>query len=265
MLYGLDLSFHAFSLHPSFRPLLDLPLAEKVAAMRDPALRARLLAEQPEDTNETSIKTVRAFRFAYPMGKVPNYEPNREGMIERQAAERGLSVEEYAYDLLLEDEGRAIYYLPGANYRDGNLDAAREMLGHPDTIVGLADGGAHYGMICDASFPTFYLARWARDAAPDQRIPLAEAVAELTSRPAAAVGLADRGRIAVGAKADLNVIDLARLALHRPTVVRDLPAGGRRLRQTADGYAATVVSGCVTYREGEHTGALPGRLVRNVA
>lgn len=263
MLYGLDLSFHPFSLHPSFRPLLDLPLAEKVAAMRDPAMRAKLLSEQPEDTNPISIKTVAAFRFAYPMGEAPNYEPDLADRIDNKARTLGISPEEYAYDLLLEKEGRAILYQPGANYRDANLDAVREMLGHPDTIVGLADGGAHYGMICDASFPTYFLQRWARDASADERIPLTAAVAALTSEPADAVGLDDRGRLAIGAKADINVIDIDALTLHAPSVVRDLPAGGRRLRQMADGYAATIVSGCVTYRNGEHSGALPGRLVRN--
>jgi N-acyl-D-aspartate/D-glutamate deacylase len=262
MLYGLDLSFHPFSLHPAFRPLLNRPLAEKVAAMRDPEFRALLLSQQPEDTNPVSVKTVLACRFAYPMGSDPNYEPDLSERIDHRAAALGITPEEYAYDLLLEQDGHAILYQPGANYRDGNLDAVWEMLTHRDTVVGLADGGAHYGMICDASFPTFYLARWARDAAPGQRIGLEQAVAALTSEPADTVGLADRGRLVPGAKADINVIDLERLALRAPTVVTDLPAGGRRLRQLADGYAATIVSGTVTYRDGEPTGALPGRLVR---
>jgi N-acyl-D-aspartate/D-glutamate deacylase len=262
MLYGLDLSFHPFVFHPSFRPLADLPLVAKVSAMRDPAMRARLLAEKPEDSNPVSVKTAEAFKFAYPMGHEPDYEPDLADRIDNKARALGISPEEYAYDLLLEDEGKAILYQPGANYRDGNLDAVRVMLGHPDTIVGLADGGAHYGMICDASFPTFFLERWARDADEADRIPLPQAIAALTSKPADTVGLCDRGRITVGAKADLNVIDLARLHLHRPSVVRDLPAGGKRLRQGADGYVATIVSGAVTYRDGEPSGALPGRLVR---
>lgn len=262
MLYGLDLSFHPFSLHPSFRPLLDKPLEEKVAMMRDPAFRAKLLSEEPADSNPVSVKTVIACRFAYPMGKIPNYEPQLADRIDNRAAALGVTWQEYAYDLLLEQEGRAILYQPGANYRDGNLDAVWEMLTHRDTIVALADGGAHYGMICDASFPTFYLSRWARDAAPEQRIALATAVAALTSVPADAVGLRDRGRLLAGAKADINIIDLDRLALQVPTVVHDLPAGGRRIRQLADGYLATIVSGQVTYRDGTATDALPGRLVR---
>lgn len=262
MLYGLDLSFHPFVFHPSFQPLADLPLGEKVAAMRDPALRARLLSERPEHSNPVLVKTVIAFRFAYPMGRDPDYEPDLADRIDNRAKALGRTPEDVAYDLLLEDEGRAILYHPGANYRDGNLDAVRTMLGHPDTIVGLADGGAHYGIICDASFPTFFLERWARDAGEAQRIALPDAIAALTSQPADAVGLGDRGRIVVGAKADLNVIDLARLHLHRPSVARDLPAGGKRLRQGADGYDVTIVSGAVTYRGGAPSGALPGRLVR---
>ena len=169
---------------------------------------------------------------------------------------------EVAYDLLLKDEGRNILFLPGANYRDGNLDAAHEMCTHPNTIIGLGDGGAHYGLICDASFTTFFLTHHVRDAAPGKAVPLPNAIRSLTDIPARAVGLNDRGRLAAGYKADVNVIDLQRLVLHAPTMARDLPAGGKRLRQLADGYAITVKSGVVTYRDGAATGALPGRLVR---
>ncbi|HPA90574.1 MAG TPA: amidohydrolase family protein [Quisquiliibacterium sp.] len=262
MFYGLDLSFHPFAFHPSYKAIAHLPLSERVARMKDPHFRAQLLHEQPEDTNPVNLKTVKAFQYCYVWGDDPNYEPDRADRIDRRAKAAGLSVEEYAYDLLLANDGKAIFYQPGANYRDGNLNAVREMLGHPRAVVGLADGGAHYGMICDASFPTYFLARWARDAEPSQRIPLPQAIAALTSEPARLAGLNDRGRLAVGLKADLNVIDLDRLKVHVPHVVHDLPAGGRRMRQLADGYVATIVSGKVTYRNGEHTGALPGRLVR---
>jgi len=182
--------------------------------------------------------------------------------MDRLAEAAGLSIEEYAYDLLTTNGGTGIFYLPGANYRDGNLKAVREMLGHPQSVVGLADGGAHYGMICDASFPTFFLTRWARDAAPADRIDLPKAIAALTSEPAQLAGLLDRGRIAVGLKADLNLIDFDRLKVNVPTVAHDLPAGGRRLSQTAEGYVATIVSGEITYQNGQPTGALPGKLVR---
>jgi N-acyl-D-amino-acid deacylase len=262
MFYGLDLSFHAFAYHPSYKAIAHLPLAERVARLRDPAMRARLLAEQPEDTNPVNLKTVKSFQYSYAWGSDADYEPDLSQRLDRLADAAGQSIEEFTYDLLLADEGRAMFYQPGANYRDGNLDAVRAMLGHPQAVVGLADGGAHYGMICDASFPTSYLARWARDAAEADRIPLPQAVAALTSVPANLAGLTDRGRLVPGAKADINLIDLARLQVHVPTVVHDLPAGGRRMHQRASGYVATIVSGTVTYRDGEATGALPGRLVR---
>lgn len=262
MFYGLDLSFHPFAYHPSYKAIAHLPLAERVARMKDPVMREQLLCEQAEDTNPVNLKTVRAFQFCYVWGEEPDYEPRIEDRIDNLAKAAGQSVEAFSYDLLLEREGRAIFYQPGANYRDRNLNAVRAMLGHPDSVVGLADGGAHYGMICDASFPTYFLTRWARDAQGSDRIDLPKAIAALTSEPAALAGLNDRGRLLVGHKADINVIDLARLKVHVPTVAYDLPAGGRRLRQLADGYVATIVSGQVTYRNGLATGALPGRLVR---
>jgi len=262
MLYGLALSYHPFAYHPSFQAIKHLPLADKVARLRDPALRERLLAEQAEDSNPVNLKTVKSFKYAFAWGTQPDYEPQLADRIDQRARAAGLSVEACAYDLLLANDGQAMFYQPGANYRDGNLAAVREMLGHAHTVVGLADGGAHYGMICDASFPSYYLARWARDADAAQRIPLPQAIAALTSEPAALAGLTDRGCLAVGRKADLNLIDFERLQVHVPTVVHDLPAGGRRLHQRADGFVATIVSGTVTYRHGEPTGALPGRLVR---
>ena len=265
MFYGLDLSFHPFAYHPGYKAIRHLPLAERVAAMRTPALRERLLAEQPEDSNPVNLKTVKSFQYSYVWGSQADYEPDLSQRLDLLAREAGQSIEEFAYDLLLADEGRAIFYQPGANYRDGNLDAVHAMLSHPQAVVGLADGGAHYGMICDASFPTSFLARWARDAAPQQRMPLPQAVAALTSVPATLAGLADRGRLVPGAKADINLIDLDRLQVHVPTVVHDLPAGGRRMHQRASGYVATIVAGTVTYRNGEATGALPGRLVRGAA
>jgi N-acyl-D-amino-acid deacylase len=262
MFYGLDLSFHPFAYHPSYKKIAHLPRTERVARMQDPHFRAQLLSEQPEDTNTVNVKTVKSFQYAYVWGEDANYEPELADRIDQRAKAAGLSVEEYAYDLLLANDGKAIFYQPGANYRERNLDAVREMLGHPQSVVGLADGGAHYGMICDASFPTYFLARWARDASEAQRIALPQAIAALTSEPATLAGLNDRGRLAVGLKADINVIDLSRLKVHVPSVVYDLPAGGRRMRQLADGYVATIVSGKVTYRNGEHTGELPGRLIR---
>jgi N-acyl-D-aspartate/D-glutamate deacylase len=169
---------------------------------------------------------------------------------------------EYVYDLLLEKEGKALLYHPGSNYRDFNLDAVRAMEAHRHTVLGLGDGGAHYGMICDASFPTSYLQNWVRDAQPENARTLPHAIQALSDKPARALGLCDRGRLAPGYKADINVIDMSGLRLHAPSVAYDLPAGGRRLRQGADGYTATIKDGEITYRDGQPTGALPGRLVR---
>ena len=262
VLMGLDLSIHPFMLHPSFRPLVDLPLAEKVAALRDPDLRARLLAEEPWDPNPNLRWLVSTFPNASVLGDPPNYEPTLADRIGARAAAGGLTPHELVYNLLLEDEGQAVLLSPVTNYIEGNLDAARLMESHPHTVLALGDGGAHYGSVCDASYPTSYLPQWVRDAAPGKGVALPRAVRALTLEPAQSIGLNDRGRIAAGYKADLNVIDFERLRLHPPRVVRDLPAGGRRLRQAADGYVATIVSGQATYREGEATGALPGRLIR---
>jgi N-acyl-D-amino-acid deacylase len=262
MFFGLDLSLHLFSCHPSYRAIAGLPLAERVAKMREPEFRAKLLSEKAEDSNPVTLNLVAAFRATCPWKQRPHYEPSREDRVEGRAAAAGLSVEEYAYDALLRDEGRAMFYLPAANYSEGNLKAVRTMLGHPNTVMGLADGGAHYGIICDASFPTYLLQRWSRDADAAERLALPKAIAEMTSKAAATVGFADRGRLAVGMKADINVIDIDALTLHVPHIIYDLPAGGKRMHQKADGYVATIKSGVVTYRGGEPTGALPGRLVR---
>ncbi|KCZ86169.1 amidohydrolase 3 [Hyphomonas adhaerens MHS-3] len=262
MFFGLDLSLHPFTAHPSYRKIASLPLEERVRIMRDAEFRAQLLSETPDDSNPVTLNLINAFRASHEWDKTPNYEPKREDRIESRATVAGQTVEEYAYDLLLKDEGKRLFYLPAANYTEGNLNAVREMLGHPDTVMALADGGAHYGLICDGSFPTYYLQRWARDAKEEERIPLAQAIAELTSRPADTVGFTDRGRIASGLKADLNIIDFEALSLHVPTVNYDLPAGGKRMNQLADGYIATLVSGEITYWQGEQTGLLPGRLVR---
>jgi N-acyl-D-aspartate/D-glutamate deacylase len=168
---------------------------------------------------------------------------------------------EEAYDRLLDDDGHAMMLVALANFENNSLDTVGELMRRDDVVLGLGDGGAHYGMICDASYPTFVLAHWARDR-NSGRLSVAEAVQQLTSVPAKVAGLADRGRIAVDYKADLNVIDHARLTLHKPVITRDLPAGGRRLDQTADGYVATIVSGEVIAENGVPTSARPGRLIR---
>ncbi len=233
--------------------------------MRDPVFRRRLLSEEAQDTNPVTMKTVADFPLSFPMGDPPVYDPDPSLRLDRQAALRGVTPHELAYDMLLENEGKALLYRPGANFVDGDFSAIGEMLAHEDTIVGLSDGGAHYGLICDASFPTYFLLRWSRDAPADERVPLAQAVAALSAKTADAVGLIDRGRIAAGMKADLNIIDLDALRLHAPEVAYDLPTGARRLHQRADGYVATFVAGQMTYDQGRATGRLPGTLVRGTS
>ena len=261
LVIGLELSGNPFVLYPSYRALAHLPLAERVAEMRKPEVRERILADRPASDGHPLMFAVQAWDWIFPLDDPPNYEPDRADSIAERARARGISPLEEAYDRVLDDDGHAMLLVTLANFRDASLDTVGELLRRDDVVLGLGDGGAHYGMICDASFPTYLLAHWARDRATG-RLTVAEAVRELTSAPARVAGLADRGRLAVGYKADLNVIDHAAMRLHRPTIVRDLPAGGRRLDQTAEGYVATVVSGEVIAENGVPTSARPGALVR---
>jgi N-acyl-D-amino-acid deacylase len=262
MLFGLDLSMTPFSLNPSYRAVADLPLPQKVAALRDPELRARLIAEQPDDPNPFFVWIAEQTSMLFPLGDPPNYTPPMSESISARAERQGIPPRELLYDELLKDEGRAIIYLPLGNMDGGRLDSGSLLAGEPGTVIGLGDGGAHYGIICDASWPTYVLTKCTRDAAPDRRIPLPLAIKLLSRDPALVVGFKDRGLIATGFKADVNVIDLNKLHLHAPRTSRDLPAGGRRLTQKADGFVATIVSGQITYRNGNPTGLLPGRLIR---
>ena len=261
LVIGLELSGNPFSLYPSYREIADLPLAERVAQMRKPEVRQRILSDSPSGAGHPLMFAAQAWDWMFCLGDPPNYEPDRSESIGARARANGVSPLEEAYDRLLDDDGHAMLLITLANFRDGSLDTVAELLPRDDVVLGLGDGGAHYGMICDASFPTYMLTHWVRDR-PRGRLSVARAVRELTSVPARVAGLADRGRIAVGYKADLNVIDHAALTLHRPTIAYDLPAGGRRLDQTADGYVATIVSGEVIAENGAPTDARPGRLVR---
>lgn len=262
-LLGLELSLHPFSLNPSYREIEHLPLEQKVARMRDSEFRRRLLSEEPEDPQPFFRQIVADLEAMFVLGDPPNYNPRSPDSIAAQARAQGVEPKELVYDALLARGGREVLYRPLGNLEGERFESAgRNLLKHDTTILGLGDGGAHYGMICDAAYPTYLLTYWTRDAGADRRLDLPWAVRKLACEPAEAVGLEDRGMVRVGYKADLNVIDLERLRLFAPHVTYDLPAGGRRLSQRSAGYVATIVSGQVTYREGEPTGALPGRLVR---
>jgi N-acyl-D-amino-acid deacylase len=260
LIIGLQLSANPFVLYPSYREIAHLPLAERVAEMRKPEVRARILADKPGQGHPI-LYVAQMWDWIFPLGDEPNYEPDPSTSIGARARARGVDPMEEAYDRLLDDDGRAMLLVATSNLENNSLDTVGELLYREDVVLGLGDGGAHYGMICDASYPTFLLAHWARDRASG-RFSVPRAVRELTSVPARVAGLGDRGRIAVGYKADLNVIDHAALRLHKPRVTYDLPAGGRRLDQTADGYVATIVSGEVIAEDGVPTDARPGKLVR---
>ena len=257
VMFGLDLSYHPFALNLSFRPLVNLPLAEKVARLRDPELRAKILSEEPDDPNPAFVGLIKMKASLYPLADPVDYDFRPEDSIAAQAAREGKDEREAIYDALLEDEGRAILCAYSADVGE-YLAKSAPLIGKDNMVPALGDGGAHYGMICDAAYTTYILAQ----RVGSRGIDLPTAIKSLTSQPAASLGLNDRGVIAPGYKADLNIIDLDRIALHRPQVKADLPAGGKRLSQKSEGYVATVVSGTITYRNGEATGALPGRLVR---
>jgi N-acyl-D-aspartate/D-glutamate deacylase len=260
LVIGLELTANPFALYPSYQEIADLPLDQRVAQMRKPEVRARILADKPGE-GHPFMYFAQAWEWMFPFTEPANYEPAAQDSILARAQARGVSPLDEAYDRLLDDDGRAMMLVALANFENNSLDTVGELIRRDDVVLGLGDGGAHYGMICDASYPTFVLAHWARDR-PTGRLSVAEAVRLLTSVPARVAGLADRGRIAVGYKADLNVIDHAGLTLHKPVIAHDLPAGGRRLDQTADGYVATIVSGEVIATNGVPTSARPGRLIR---
>jgi N-acyl-D-aspartate/D-glutamate deacylase len=260
ILLGLEISQNPFVGRPSFAAVADLPLAQKVAALRDPSLRARLLSERCDDP--VLERRVSRWDRIFPLTGSPDYEPAPEDSIAARAAREGRDPADLAYDLCLEDDGKALFYRPLSNYTYGNLDTVHDMLAHDATIVGLGDGGAHVGILCDSSAISTMLTHWTRDRSRGATFGLPWAVKRISRDSAQAIGLQDRGVVAAGYKADLNVIDYDHLQLRKPEVVYDLPAGGRRLIQRVDGYRATILSGVVVQRDGAATGALPGRLVR---
>lgn len=271
VLVGLEATFHPFMGYPAYKAIAGLPLDERVARMKEPALRARMLAEKTDKVagDGTPIPPLVDFFLAnidmvamrlYPLGETPDYEPGIQQSIAAEAVRNDTTVLARIYDRLLEDEGKALLYFPVYNYTGMSLDVVREMLMHPRALMGLGDGGAHVGTVCDASMPTYLLTHWARDRA--QGIPLERVVKMQAHDTARFMGLRDRGTLEVGMRADLNVVDLAKLVLHRPKMQRDLPAGGKRFFQRATGYLATVVGGTIIAENGELNGTRPGKLVR---
>jgi len=261
LLLGLELSRNPFQTHPSYRAIAHLPLAERLARLRQAEVRAAILSEAPSATDDPLFFRPNYDKM-YLLGDPPDYEQPPEQALGARARRERRRPEDLAYDAMLSDEGRGMLYVPFLNYADGNLDATREMLCDPRAVPGLSDGGAHCGIICDASFPTYLPTHWTRDRSRGEKLTIPFVVAAQSRKTALSVGLTDRGLIAPGYKADINVIDYDHLHLHPPKVHYDLPVGGRRLLQQVDGYEATIVSGLVTQRNGRATGARPGRLVR---
>jgi N-acyl-D-aspartate/D-glutamate deacylase len=258
VLMGLETSRHPFDTHPAWRALSQLPPAERVARLRQDAALRRALVEPGTDGDATAKMLARTF----PLGAALDYEPDPSTSVAARAAAAGRNPLEMALELMLAEGGKGLMLHPFENYHAGNLDVVREMLLDDATVIGVADGGAHVGVICDASAPTFLLSHWARDRRRGPGLPLEFLVKKHTRDTADAYGLADRGVLAPGMRADIAVIDFDRLSLKRPEVVYDLPAGGKRLMQRAEGYRHVFVNGVETLRDDAHTGQLPGKLVR---
>ena len=262
LMLGLQGSVHPFVTRPSYQKIAHLPLAERVAIMRDPAFREALLAEAPEAGHPFVNSLAGAYHKMFDLGDPPNYEPAPEESIAARARATGENPDAIVYDILTANGGTGFLFFPLHNYFEFNLDNTLAMMRNPNTLFGLSDGGAHVGAICDVSVPTYMLTHWCRDRTRGEKLDLPFVVKSQTKDTAEAIGLMDRGVIAPGYKADVNVIDFERLRLKPPHMVYDLPSGARRLMQEAEGYVATIASGKVIYRNGEPTGDLPGRLVR---
>jgi N-acyl-D-amino-acid deacylase len=262
MLFGLQTSLHPFSGTAAFDEVARLNVAEQVSGLRDGDRRRRILAEVASRSGASGAGSLRRnWAQIFPLGDPPEYEPRPGDSAAAVAAAQRRSPAEVVLDWMLEEDGRALLFAPLGAY-GGDLDLVRAMLGHPASISGLSDGGAHCGLICDASFPTYLLTHWTRDRSRGDHLPIELVVHKQTGATAAAFGLVDRGVLAPGRLADMNVVDHASLRLHRPRLVHDLPAAGRRLVQSVDGYVTTVKSGRVTFEHGEPTGELPGGVVR---
>lgn len=259
ILLGLEGSQNPFSGTKTYRSIAHLPLDKRVEAMRDPEVRAKILADDP--IKESTFPLIHRISFSkmFRLGSPANYEPQRDQSIAAMAEREGRTAQEVAYDILLERDGKAFIYTPLVNFVNYDMSTPEAMLADPNVIMGLGDGGAHVGFILDAGFPTWLMSYWGRDTS---RFPMEDVIRRLTSDTAGAAGLSDRGVLKAGKKADVNVIDWDSVGFSDPYVTFDLPAGGKRLLQKSKGYAATIAAGEVTYRDGSPTGALPGRVVR---
>lgn len=273
IILGLQCTFHPFIGFPSYKKISGLPLEERVAAMRDPAFKAQLLTESSEKLagDGTAIPPLADLLLSqiafvsckmFTLGENPDYEQPVENSVYKMAEREGISPLEKIYDILLEKDGHEFLYFPIYNYTNMNYEAVHQMMLHPQALMGLTDGGAHVGTICDASFPTYMLCHWARDRTQGPQLELPRVIQMLTADVADYVGFHDRGRLQVGKKANINVINHKDLRLYPPRMVKDLPAGGQRLLQDASGYIATIVDGVPVLENDQLTGALPGRLIR---
>jgi N-acyl-D-aspartate/D-glutamate deacylase len=258
-------TFHPFTYRPTHQKLARLPLAERVRELSRPEIRRAILAEESVTDPRLAVVfdlLLRGLHKIFRLGDPPDYEPGPDASVRAQAQRQGRDPFDLLYDWMLELDGRQLLMLTLLNYSEGSLEAVRAMLEHPHSAFGLGDGGAHCGAICDASMTSTMLTHWVRDRARGPRLSLARAVRKMTRDTAELYGLGDRGVLLPGRKADLNVIDFDALEVAIPELAHDLPAGARRLVQRARGYEATLVSGEVVFARGEHTGALPGRLIR---
>jgi N-acyl-D-amino-acid deacylase len=251
---------------PAGRQFENLSIAEQRARLRDPQVRRQILADKPSEAEVAKLAQfrqliVKRWDKFFTMGDPPDYEPGEEKSIAAIAAREGRTPDEVAYDYITEAENRYLYF-PVVNYVSGDHEPIREMLADSGTLLGLSDGGAHCTSIVDAGMPSFMLSHWGRDRRRGPRLPLELLVKRQTSETADFFGLEDRGRLAPGLRADVNLIDFDRLRLYQPELVHDMPAGGRRFIQRVEGYEATLVAGTPIFERGEHTGAMPGRLVR---
>ena len=266
VLIGLQATANPFMFCPSYQSLRPLDHGDRMVRLRDPGLRRRLLDEHAASSPSGFVGILHSgYDRMYPLSDPPDYEPTPADSIAARAAAAGATPDEFLYDLLLDDDGSRLLYIPIMNYARGNLDDVREMLTSPNAMFGLSDAGAHCNSICDGSFPTTAITHWTRDRTRGDRLSLEFVVHQQTQRTAQHVGWTDRGVITPGMLADLNIIDLDRLTLHPPELIADLPAGGTRLMQAAEGYVATIKRGQVIAEHGALTGARPGRLQRGRA